>query len=62
MTTAGGMIARDGVGGAAKPNCCRISWLSISELSRPQFWQTKRIGEAAISGVTSNEYFVPQLH
>jgi hypothetical protein len=39
-----------------------MSWLTTAELSAPQFWQTKRMGEAAISGVTSNEYFVPQGH
>ncbi len=48
--------------GAPNPSCCRISSLTSAELSAPQFWQTKRMGELAISGVTSKEYFEPQGH
>ncbi len=48
--------------GAATPNCSRMSWLIAAELSTPQFLQTKEMGARAISGVMSNEYFVPQEH
>jgi hypothetical protein len=39
-----------------------MMWLMAAELSAPQLWHTKRMGERTISGVTSKEYFVPQAH
>ena len=49
-------------GGAETPNSMRMSWLTCSEMSSPQVWQLSRTGDRAISGVTSKEYLVPQLH
>jgi len=37
MTGGGAIAGRDC---AVTPNSCRMSWLIISELSCPQFWQT----------------------
>ena len=62
MTTGGATAAATDTVAGARPNCWRISWFTSSELSWPQAWQTKRIGELAISGVTSKAYFAPQLH
>src|SRR5205085_11378403 len=68
-----GADSTDGAGGASvggggalsvavAPNCCWMIMFTAIELSAPQFWQTSCTGCATISGVTSNAYFVPQLH
>ena len=61
MATGGGAPAGAGAG-AWLPNCWRMMWLMAAELSAPQLWHTKRMGERTISGMTSKEYFVPQAH
>src|SRR5258708_690335 len=65
----GGAAAMDSTGSsgsgwhaACSASSSRISWLTYSDESNPQFWQTKRTGFCAISGVTSKLYFVPQEH
>jgi hypothetical protein len=53
----------DGViAGAPSPRCCRTSCVTKAEASMPHAEQTKCIGCAAISGVTSKVYFAPQEH
>jgi len=66
----GGTDAMDGAGAssgndwlaACSASSSRISWLTYSDESNPQFGQTKRTGFRAISGVISKLYFVPQEH
>ena len=62
MAGGGATAGRTAAAGASNPSCCRMIWLTSAELSTLQFWQTKRMGEFAISGVTSKEYFVPHGH
>src|ERR1041385_8364921 len=57
-----GAIATGGAVGEGRPSCCRMTWLTTAELSAPHCAQTNRTGLAAISDVTSKEYFVPQWH
>jgi hypothetical protein len=63
--TGGGGAAGWGAGAGAAPdtpNSCRMSWFTMAELSSPQFGQMNCTGFVAMSGVTSNATFVPQLH
>ena len=66
----GGMEAMAGTGASSAngwraagfDSSSRTNSLMYSDESSPQFWQTKRMGFRAISGVTSKLYFVPQEH
>lgn len=52
-----------GVGATTETaNCCWMIWVTIAELSIPQYWQTNRGELAAISGVTSIAYLTPHWH
>jgi len=61
MDVAGASSGNDWLA-ACSASSSRTSWLTYSDESSPQFGQTKRTGFCAISGVTSNLYFVPQEH